>query len=190
MSEQKKSTCKSEKCKSIVAKGLLNVPNNTQMTSPDYPYNSDINLGSRVIHTINAPAESIVRSQTLDTEEMQHKFKFDPPYTESIQQKLPIPLQDRVLVSKTKPEQISKGGIIIPETAIQDHKTGIVVALGPTVNFKTVQEQENIKGEIENKSILVPGNMIQFGEYAGVEVEYNGETYLIMKEADILCILP
>ncbi|MEK6878331.1 MAG: co-chaperone GroES [Nanoarchaeota archaeon] len=108
-----------------------------------------------------------------------------------IAQKLPIPLQDRILVTKTKDEEVSKGGIIMPATAIQDNKTGVVVAVGPLVGVKTYADLKDSDLTFPTNSTPVkPGDLVQFGEYAGVEVEYNDTKYLIMREADILCILP
>jgi chaperonin GroES len=91
--------------------------------------------------------------------------------------KTPIPLQDRILVSKTKPEQMSAGGIIIPSIAINDAKTGVVIAVGPKISDN-------------DSSLLRPGQLVEFGEYAGTVIKYDGKEYLIMREADILCILP
>ncbi len=87
--------------------------------------------------------------------------------------KLPIPLQDRVLISQTKPETTTAGGIIIPELAIEDSNRGIVVAAGPTVK----------------DARLISGTEVLFGSFTGQEIKAGSETYLIMKEADILVII-
>lgn len=96
----------------------------------------------------------------------------------------PIPLQDRVLITKTKPEE-KVGLLYIPEIAIKDNKTGIVVAVGPLVGSKTDQHTCPGIGFIPH-----PGDLVLFGEYAGTEIEYKDKKYLIMRESDILCILP
>jgi len=96
----------------------------------------------------------------------------------------PIPLQDRILITKTKPEE-KIGSIYIPEIAIQDNKTGVVVAIGPLVGSKAGQHTCPGIGFIPQ-----PGDLVEFGEYAGTEITYKEKKYLIMREADILCILP
>lgn len=99
---------------------------------------------------------------------------------------LPIPTFDRVLVSRIKPETISKGGIIIPDTAIEDETKGYVVAIGPMVG-KT-ERAAVLPGEVNRYPL--PGDMIYFGKYAGTELNHNGKTYLMMRESDIQAILP
>jgi chaperonin GroES len=87
--------------------------------------------------------------------------------------KLPIPLQDRVLISQNKPEEKTSGGIIIPSQAIEESNRGFIVAAGPTVK----------------ESRLTPGTEVLFGSFTGQEIKTGTETYLIMKETDILVIL-
>jgi len=85
------------------------------------------------------------------------------------------PINDRVLVKPAEAEQLTKGGIIIPETAKEKPQRGTIVAVGP--------------GK-EDKSMTVKiDDTVLYGKYAGQEVSYNGEDFLIMKEDDILLIL-
>jgi chaperonin GroES len=85
--------------------------------------------------------------------------------------KIPVVLHDRVLVSRTKPETKSKGGIILPETVIEDHQNkGFVLAIGPKVTDAKV------------------GDSIEFGRFAGTEIESEGVKYLVMRESDIMII--
>ena len=97
----------------------------------------------------------------------------------TLSKSLPIPMQDRLIVTKKKPESVSAGGLIIPEMALEKESQGIVVAVGPTVGKKDL-------------SSVIPkvGDKIFYGEYAGIPLPYEGEEYLIIKENDVLCILP
>ncbi|MCX7880797.1 MAG: co-chaperone GroES [Ignavibacteria bacterium] len=91
-----------------------------------------------------------------------------------------VPLQDRVIVKPAPPEEVTKGGIIIPDTAKEKPMQGEVVAVGP--------------GKMGEDGKLIPmtvkvGDRILYGKYSGTEVEINGEQYLIMRESDIFAII-
>ena len=85
------------------------------------------------------------------------------------------PINDRVLVKPADAEETTKGGIIIPDTAKEKPQRGTVVAEGPG------------KDDI-NMSVKIDDTVL-YGKYAGQEVSYNGEDFLIMKQDDILLIL-
>jgi chaperonin GroES len=85
------------------------------------------------------------------------------------------PINDRVLVKPAEAEQLTKGGIIIPDTAKEKPQRGTIVAVGPG------KEDKNMTVKIDDT--------VLYGKYAGQEVSYNGEDFLIMKEDDILLIL-
>ena len=90
------------------------------------------------------------------------------------------PLHDRVLVKRIEGEEVSKGGIIIPDTAKEKPIEGRVVAAG--------------KGKILESGDVRPiavsaGDRVLFGKYAGTEVKIDGEEHLIMREDDILGIV-
>ncbi len=89
--------------------------------------------------------------------------------------KLPVrPLHDRVVVFPDEPEKKTEGGIIIPDTAQEKPRTGVVVASGPGLK------------DLSNET--KPGDRIFFGKYAGSELEYDGKQYIIMRESDVLLI--
>jgi len=90
------------------------------------------------------------------------------------------PLGDRLLVKQVEAEEKTKGGIIIPDTAKEKPKEGIVKAIGPG-NFL-----EN--GKIQPMNVKV-GDRILFTSYGGTEVKIGSEEYLIMKEDDVLGII-
>ena len=85
------------------------------------------------------------------------------------------PINDRVVVKPAPADEKTKGGIIIPETAKEKPQRGEVIAVGP--------------GKDGNKMTVKKGDKILYGKYAGQELAYEGEDYLIMREDDILVIL-
>ncbi len=90
------------------------------------------------------------------------------------------PLHDRVLVKRVEGEQISKGGIIIPDTAKEKPIEGLIVAVGQG----RIQENGDVRPLAVTK-----GDTVLFGKYAGTEVKIDGEEFLIMREEDILGIV-
>jgi len=91
------------------------------------------------------------------------------------------PLGNRVLIKRSKP-QATKGGILLPESAQEKPKEGIVVQIGPgSVDENGHKEQMNLK----------IGDRVLFSSYAGTEVKDLGgeEDYLIVEEKDVLGIL-
>lgn len=85
------------------------------------------------------------------------------------------PLSDRVLVLPNPAEEKTAGGLIIPDTAKEKPLAGKVVAVGP--------------GTQEVKMEVKVGDQVLYGKYAGQELQIDGETYLIMKQNDILAII-
>ncbi len=90
------------------------------------------------------------------------------------------PLQDRVVVKPAEAEEISKGGIILPDTAQEKPQQGEVVAVGPG---KVADSGELIKPQVKK------GDKILYGKYSGTEITVDGEDYLIVRESDIFAIL-
>lgn len=90
------------------------------------------------------------------------------------------PLGDRILVKRLEEEEVMKGGIIIPDTAKEKPQRGEVIAVG--------------LGRLDEEGKRVPldvkvGDSILFGKYAGNEVTFDDEEYLIMREDDVLAIV-
>ena len=90
------------------------------------------------------------------------------------------PLGDRVLVQAIEEKEVKKGGIIIPDTAKEKPQEGKVVALG---TGKRDEEGKLIEFTVKK------GDKVLISKYGGPEVKIDGETYLIMREDDILGIL-
>ncbi|WP_046864090.1 co-chaperone GroES [Microvirga massiliensis] len=90
------------------------------------------------------------------------------------------PLHDRLLVRRIEPEEKTRGGIIIPDTAQEKPQQGEVIAVGPGARDET--------GKIQPLDVK-PGDRVLFGKWSGTEVRVDGEDLLIMKESDIMGIL-
>lgn len=85
------------------------------------------------------------------------------------------PLADRVLVEPAAAEQKTASGIFIPDTAQEKPQQGVVVAVG--------------NGKVDEPLTVKPGDKVLYGKYSGTEITHEGNTYLIMKEADIYAIV-
>ncbi len=90
------------------------------------------------------------------------------------------PLGDRVLLQRAEAEEMTAGGILLPESAKDKPKEGKIVATG--------------KGRILEDGTVQPmnvktGDRVLFSSYAGTEVKVSGDEYLIMNESDILAIV-
>ena len=90
------------------------------------------------------------------------------------------PLQDRVIVKRVDEEQITKGGIIIPDTAKEKPIEGKVVAAG---NGKVLESGKKQPLEVKE------GDLVLFGKYSGTEIKVDGEEHLIMREDDIIAVV-
>jgi len=90
------------------------------------------------------------------------------------------PLHDRVLLKRGEEEQVSRGGIIIPDTAKEKPVRGQVVAVGSGKTLKN--------GDLRGLSVK-QGDVVLYSKYAGTEIKLDGEEHLIMREDDILGIL-
>lgn len=85
------------------------------------------------------------------------------------------PINDRVVIKPALAEETTKGGIIIPDTAKEKPQRGEVVAVGP--------------GKDGNLMTVQVGDIVLYGKYAGQELNYQGDDFLIMREDDILVVL-
>jgi chaperonin GroES len=84
------------------------------------------------------------------------------------------PLADRVLVLPAPAEE-KIGGIIIPDTAKEKPLRGKIVAAG--------------NGTKDEEMILKEGDQVLYGKYAGTELEFDGEKYLMMRQSDVLAVI-
>jgi chaperonin GroES len=81
------------------------------------------------------------------------------------------PLADRVLIEPVAAEQKTASGIFIPDTAKEKPLKGMVIAIGD--------------GKKDEPMTVKVGDTVLFGQYSGTEIKMDGQTLLIMKEADI-----
>ena len=90
------------------------------------------------------------------------------------------PLHDRIVILPDEAEAVSKGGILLPDTAKRTATRGTVVAVGP--------------GQYEYQNWVLPtchvGDRILFYRYSGVSVDMGDKVYLILKDSDVLARLP
>jgi chaperonin GroES len=90
------------------------------------------------------------------------------------------PLGDRVIIQRAEAEEKTAGGILLPESAKDKPKEGVVLAVGEGKLLDDGQRQKmNVKA----------GDRVLFTSYAGNEVKMHGDEYLIMSESDILGII-
>lgn len=90
------------------------------------------------------------------------------------------PLHDRILVKRTIEEEKTAGGLYIPDTAKEKPQKGEVVAAG---KGRVLEDGRVLPLEIKK------GDKILFSKYAGTELKFNGEEYLMMKEEDVLGVI-
>ena len=87
------------------------------------------------------------------------------------------PLDDRVVVQPLDAEEVTAGGIVLPDAAQEKPQRGKVIAVGVGKLLDS-----GARGEL---SVAI-GDEVIFGKYGGSEVEVNGEEYKILRESDIL----
>jgi len=89
------------------------------------------------------------------------------------------PLHDRVVIKPAESEDVTSGGIYLPDTAKEKPQRGEIVAVGP--------------GKTENGQLVAPqvkkGDQVLYGKYSGTEVTIDDEDYLIVRESDVMAIL-
>jgi|TARA_B100000929_G_scaffold138366_1_gene109662 chaperonin GroES len=90
------------------------------------------------------------------------------------------PLADRVVLEPAAAEEMSSGGIILPDTAQEKPQQGTIVAAGPG---KASDSGSLVAMEVKK------GDKVLYGKYSGTEFSFEGTDYLIMRESDILAVL-
>ncbi len=87
------------------------------------------------------------------------------------------PLADRMVVKPIAREEITKGGIVLPDTAKEKPQEGEVLAVGP--------------GRVSDDGTRIPmdikqGDIVLYSKYGGTEVKVNDEELIILRESDVL----
>ncbi len=90
------------------------------------------------------------------------------------------PLGDRVVVQPTPKEEMTKSGIVLPDTAKEKPQEGTIISVGA--------------GKLDDKGVrqameVSKGMKVLYAKYAGTEFKLDGEDYLILSEKDILAIV-
>lgn len=91
------------------------------------------------------------------------------------------PLADRVVVKPLEESEQMRGGLYIPDTAKEKPSQGEVVAIGPG---KVSDDGTRLEMDVS------VGDKVLYGKYSGTDVTLDGEEYLILRESDILAIVP
>ena len=90
------------------------------------------------------------------------------------------PLGNRVVVEPIEQEEITAGGIVLPETAKEKPQKGNVLSVGP--------------GDRDEDGKYIPmdvkqGDVVLFAKYAGTEIKVDGKKLLILRESDLLAVI-
>jgi chaperonin GroES len=87
------------------------------------------------------------------------------------------PLGDRVVIKPTPKEEVSRGGIVLPDTAKEKPQEGKIIAVGPG---RLTEDGKRIAMEVKK------GDKVIYSKYAGTEFKLDDEELVIMREGDIL----
>jgi chaperonin GroES len=90
------------------------------------------------------------------------------------------PLGDRVIVKAREKDEMTKSGIVLPDTASEKPQEGSVLSVGPG---RVLDNGKRIEMDVK------AGDKVLFAKYAGTEVKLDGEDYLVIREADLLAVI-
>lgn len=88
-----------------------------------------------------------------------------------------VPLGDRVVIKPAPKEEVSRGGIVLPDTVKEKPQEGEIIAVGAG---KLTEEGTRLPMDV------AVGDMVIYSKYAGTEFKDNDEELVIMRESDIL----
>ncbi len=90
------------------------------------------------------------------------------------------PIGDKIMVKRLEAMAVSKGGIVLPDSAKEKPQEGKIIALG---DGRVTEEGKNVPFTVKK------GDRVIFTSYAGSEVKIDGEDYLILSEDDIMAVV-
>ena len=90
------------------------------------------------------------------------------------------PLGNRVVVEPIEEEEITSGGIVLPETAKEKPQKGTVLSIGPGE-----RDEDGKRIPLD----VAPNDVVLYAKYAGTEIKIEGKKLLILKESDLLAIV-
>lgn len=91
------------------------------------------------------------------------------------------PLGDQILIRRVEAQSMTKGGIVLPESAKEKPKEGIVLALGDGRLLEDTGERKPFQVKLEDR--------VLFSSYAGTEIKIDGEDLLLIREEEILAVI-
>ncbi len=91
------------------------------------------------------------------------------------------PLADRIVVKPAAEEEVTKGGIVLPDTARKKPREGEVIAVGPG---KLLENGQRAPMEV------AVGDVVVYAEYGGTEITIGDEDYVILDESSVLAVNP
>ena len=89
------------------------------------------------------------------------------------------PLGDRIVIKPTEAEEVTKGGIVLPDAAKERPQEGEVIAVG---TGKVLETGAKIPMEVK------VGDKVIYSKYGGTEVKIGGEEYVILRQDDVLAV--
>jgi chaperonin GroES len=92
-----------------------------------------------------------------------------------------VPLGANVVVKRLPADEMSAGGIVLPDTAREKTKEGRVLSIG---DGRMLADGSRARHQVSE------GDRVLFGDYAGSEIVINGEEFLIMNEDEIMAVVP
>ncbi len=90
------------------------------------------------------------------------------------------PLEDRVIVKPAKAEEVTKSGIVLPDTAQEKPQRGTVLAVGPG---KTKDDGTRVPVDVKVDDVVI------YSKYGGTDVKIEGEDYKILRADDIYAVV-
>jgi len=87
------------------------------------------------------------------------------------------PMADRVIIKPIEKEEVTKGGLVIPDTVKEKPQEGEVIAIGPG---RLSEDGKRVPIDVKK------GDRVIYARYAGTELKYEDEDYLVLRESDIL----
>ena len=90
------------------------------------------------------------------------------------------PLGNRVIVEPSEAEEVTAGGIVLPDTAKEKPQKGTILAAGPG--------ERDEDGKYVTMDVKV-GDVVLYAKYSGTEIKVDGKKLLILRESDLLAIV-
>ncbi|MEM9908109.1 MAG: co-chaperone GroES [Cyanobacteria bacterium P01_D01_bin.44] len=90
------------------------------------------------------------------------------------------PLGDRVLIKVSQSEEKTAGGILLPDTAKEKPQIGEITSVGPG--------KRNDDGSRQAPEVKI-GDKVLYSKYAGTDIKFGGEDYVLLSEKDILAVV-